>query len=122
MIDLTILDGLAVDRADIDDAAEAALQHAVPRHLGHVVAATAQIGIESTSSQAVRLIFFLVPSRVMPALLTITSTGPSSAATFSIPALQSSKDETSHLNEAMPVLSLKAFGAFVIAGLVAATL
>ena len=45
IIDLAILAGLAVDRADIDDAAEAALQHAVPRRLAHVVAA-AEIGIE----------------------------------------------------------------------------
>ena len=33
--------------------------------------------VSSTSSQASRFIFFMVASRVMPALLTITSTGPS---------------------------------------------
>ncbi len=34
-----------------------------------------------TSSQAARSIRFIVPSRVMPALLTTMSTGPSSAST-----------------------------------------
>ena len=36
-------------------------------------------------------------SRVMPALLTSTSTGPSSASTCFTPSAQASKEETSHL-------------------------
>ena len=36
-------------------------------------------------------------SRVMPALLTSTSTGPRSASTCLMPAAQASNDDTSHL-------------------------
>ena len=45
-------------------------------------------------------------SRVMPALLTSTSIGPSSASTFFTPSAQASNDDTSHLNTAMPVSAL----------------
>ncbi len=38
-----------------------------------------------------------MPSRVIPALLTRTSTGPRSASTWATPAWQASKSETSHL-------------------------
>jgi len=78
---------LAVDRADIDDAAN--LRSSMPStRLAHIVAAARLVS--STSSQAWRFIFFMVASRVMPALLTITSP-TSSASTFLIPAAQSSR-------------------------------
>jgi hypothetical protein len=40
---------------------------------------------------------FMVASRVMPALLTSTSTGPISAAIFAIAAWQAAKSPTSNL-------------------------
>jgi hypothetical protein len=61
-----------------------------------------------TSSQAARSIRFIVPSRVIPALLTRISTGPSSLSTCATPARQASRSATSHLYALMPVRSLNA--------------
>ena len=81
VVDLAVLPGLAVDRADVDDPAPAALAHAGERRLGHVEAA-AEIGVDHLPSTARRSSCSIVLSRVMPALLTTTSTGPSSASTL----------------------------------------
>ena len=49
-----------------------------------------------TASQLALSIFLNVMSRVMPALLTSTSTGPTSAATFFTHAAADSQSATSH--------------------------
>jgi len=56
-----------------------------------------------TSFQSSNDIRCSVPSRVMPALLTTTSTGPMSASTCAHPARQASWSPTSHLYDAIPV-------------------
>ncbi len=50
-----------------------------------------------TARQFSGAILCSMPSRVMPALLTSTSTGPRSASTWATPAAQASKSPTSHL-------------------------
>jgi hypothetical protein len=51
------------------------------------------------------------PSRVMPALLTRISTGPTALSTCFTPAAQASKSPTSHLKTGMPVSDLNLFAA-----------
>ncbi len=53
--------------------------------------------VDMTSRHCSKLILWNMPSRVMPALLTRTSTGPSSLSTWAMPAAQASGSETSHL-------------------------
>jgi hypothetical protein len=50
-----------------------------------------------TAFHCSRLILWKAPSLVMPALLTSTSIGPTSASTFFTPSAQASKLLTSHL-------------------------
>jgi hypothetical protein len=52
--------------------------------------------VEITTFQSAAVIFLNVMSRVMPALFTSTSTGPTSRVTVSTHALQESKSDTSH--------------------------
>ena len=53
--------------------------------------------VSVTAFHCSTVILCSVVSRVIPALFTRTSTGPRSASTFAMPAVQASKSETSHL-------------------------
>ena len=95
IIDLAVLAGLAVDRADIDDAAKFAPVHAVPHRLGHVEAA-AEIDVDH-----------LVPGLAAHPLHGAVAGDagivdhdvdrPSSLSTCWTPATQASRSATSHL-------------------------
>ena len=56
-----------------------------------------------TAFHCSKLIRCIVASRVMPALLTSTSTGPSAASIALTPAAQAAKSPTLNLNTGMPV-------------------
>ena len=70
-----------------------------------------------TASHCSKLMRCSVPSRVMPALLTSTSTGPSSASIAFTAASQASKSQTSNLKTGMPVSSVNCRGRLVVAGI-----
>src|SRR5580704_12846653 len=60
-----------------------------------------------TAFQCSKVIRCIVASRVMPALLTSTSIGPSVASIAFTPSAQAAKSETSNLNTGMPVAAAK---------------
>ncbi len=67
--------------------------------------------VSITASHMSRLIRAMVPSRVMPALLTRISTGPCCSAICFTAASQDAKSPASNLSTAMPVASLKLLAA-----------
>ena len=62
-----------------------------------------------TSFQASNVIFSSVPSRVIPALFTTTSIGPSSASMAATPSSTAWWSATLNFQARMPVRSVKAF-------------
>src|SRR3954465_9068651 len=72
--------------------------------------------VRITADHCSRLILWKKPSRVMPALLTKTSTGPTSLSTCFTPAEQASKSPTSHLNTGNAGLGLEGLRGLVVAG------
>ncbi len=58
-----------------------------------------------------KVILWKAPSRVMPALFTRTSIGPTSASIALMPASQLAMSPTSNLNTGMPVSSLNFWAA-----------
>ena len=78
----------------------------IPSHTGRVIVNRLSTLVDITCCHCSSVIRWNGASRVIPALLTRISTGPSSASTAAIPALQASASATSHLNTAIPVAAL----------------
>ena len=62
--------------------------------------------VRITADHCSKLILWNMPSRVMPALLTRMSTGPSSASTAFTPSAEAAASATSHLKVEAPVSAL----------------
>ena len=73
------------------------LRERMPSITGRVMLNSEPRLVLMTAFHCSSVILWKAPSRVMPALLTSTSTGPRSASTCLIPAAQASNELTSHL-------------------------
>ena len=71
-----------------------------------------------TAFHCSKLMRCIVASRVMPALLTSTSTGPSSASIALTPSAQAAKSPTLNLKTGMPVSALNALRGRVVAAVI----
>ena len=83
----------------------------MPSITGRVMVKSESRLVWMTACHCSKVILWNMPSRVMPALLTSTSTGPSSASTALMPASQAARSPTSNLKTGMPVSALKALAA-----------